>query len=50
MRHTFWDVYRSRGRRLSRLFSGAHVNYSRALVSWGIINASYEVLQKLIYS
>ncbi|XP_045111420.1 mitochondrial nicotinamide adenine dinucleotide transporter SLC25A51-like isoform X2 [Portunus trituberculatus] len=50
MRQTFWDVYRSRGSRISRLFSGAHVNYSRALVSWGIINASYEVLQRLLYS
>ncbi|KAK8403331.1 hypothetical protein O3P69_000451 [Scylla paramamosain] len=50
MHQTFWDVYRSRGSRISRLFSGAHVNYSRALVSWGIINASYEVLQRLLYS
>ncbi|XP_066972383.1 mitochondrial nicotinamide adenine dinucleotide transporter SLC25A51 [Macrobrachium rosenbergii] len=50
MRETFYDVYRSRGSRLSRLFSGAHVNYSRALVSWGIINASYEILHKLLYS
>ncbi|KAK7049461.1 hypothetical protein SK128_027924 [Halocaridina rubra] len=50
MRETFRDVYHARGSSLRRLFSGAHVNYSRALVSWGIINASYEMLHKLLYS
>ncbi|XP_042215261.1 mitochondrial nicotinamide adenine dinucleotide transporter SLC25A51-like isoform X1 [Homarus americanus] len=50
MRQTFWDVYQARGRQFIRLFSGAHVNYTRALVSWGIINASYEILLKLLYS
>ncbi|XP_076046663.1 mitochondrial nicotinamide adenine dinucleotide transporter SLC25A51 isoform X2 [Oratosquilla oratoria] len=49
IRATFWDIYNSRNRKLSRIFSGVHVNYSRALVSWGIINASYEVLHKLLY-
>ncbi|KAK8730283.1 hypothetical protein OTU49_008193 [Cherax quadricarinatus] len=50
MRGTFWHIYHARGSRFSRLFSGAHVNYTRALVSWGIINASYEMLHKLFYS
>lgn len=50
MRTTFWHVYHARGSRLRGLFNGAHVNYTRALVSWGIINASYEILHKLLYS
>lgn len=50
MRTTFWHVYHARGSRLRGLFNGAHVNYTRALVSWGIINASYEMLHKLLYS
>ncbi|KAB7505984.1 Solute carrier family 25 member 51 [Armadillidium nasatum] len=47
---TFSDVFESRGRKLSGLFKGVHVNFTRALVSWGIINASYEVLLKTLYN
>ncbi|KAF4529423.1 hypothetical protein B566_EDAN003517 [Ephemera danica] len=31
----------------SRIFLGVHVNYTRALISWGVINASYEMLKHL---
>ncbi|RXG52771.1 hypothetical protein Avbf_15021 [Armadillidium vulgare] len=50
IRGTFSDVFESRGRKLSGLFKGVHVNFTRALVSWGIINASYEVLLKTLYN
>ena len=43
------DVYIERNRSLRKLFYGVHVNYSRAFLSWGIINASYEVFRKLLY-
>ncbi|MCL4128524.1 UNVERIFIED_CONTAM: hypothetical protein GTU68_001586 [Idotea baltica] len=47
---TFLDVYEARGRKLRKLFKGVHVNYTRALLSWGIINASYEILLRNFYS
>ncbi|CAL4135374.1 unnamed protein product [Meganyctiphanes norvegica] len=46
---TFFTVYHERGGRLLYLYRGAHVNFTRALVSWGIINASYELLRKHFY-
>lgn len=41
---TFMLILKERGS-LQRLFYGVHVNYTRALISWGIINASYELLK-----
>uniref|UniRef100_A0A1A8F7C9 Solute carrier family 25, member 51 n=1 Tax=Nothobranchius korthausae TaxID=1143690 RepID=A0A1A8F7C9_9TELE len=41
-------VWRERGGSLAMLFRGAHLNYHRSLVSWGIINATYEFLLKLL--
>ncbi|CAD7692063.1 unnamed protein product [Nyctereutes procyonoides] len=35
-------------RKLTDLFRGAHLNYHRSLISWGIINATYEFLLKII--
>ncbi|EHB15481.1 Mitochondrial carrier triple repeat protein 1 [Heterocephalus glaber] len=37
-----WD------RKLTNFFRGAHLNYHRSLISWGIINATYEFLLKII--
>ena len=42
-------VYRERERNIAKIYYGVHVNYTRALLSWGIINASYEFLSKIIY-
>ncbi|XP_076361018.1 mitochondrial nicotinamide adenine dinucleotide transporter SLC25A51-like [Tachypleus tridentatus] len=42
-------TYYERDCSLRKLFYGVHVNYTRAFVSWGIINASYEFLEKLVY-
>ncbi|XP_077466482.1 mitochondrial nicotinamide adenine dinucleotide transporter SLC25A51-like [Stigmatopora argus] len=41
-------VWRERGGSLAMLFRGAHLNYHRSLLSWGIINATYELLLKLV--
>lgn len=44
----FQVIYEERGRSFRRLFYGVHLNYTRAILSWGIINASYELLKKWI--
>lgn len=41
-------VWRERGGSLAMLFRGAHLNYHRSLISWGIINATYELLLKIL--
>ncbi|OQR74146.1 mitochondrial carrier triple repeat protein 1-like [Tropilaelaps mercedesae] len=35
-------AYEARDRSLRKLYYGVHLNYSRALLSWGITNATYE--------
>lgn len=47
-REVLLTVWRERGRSLALLFRGAHLNYHRSLLSWGIINATYELLLKLL--
>lgn len=44
---TLWHLYEKRERRWRNMFLGVHVNYTRSFLSWGIINASYELLMKL---
>lgn len=44
IQQTFQTVFTKRFRSLSRLYRGALMNCSRAVVSWGIINASFEIL------
>ncbi|XP_072041887.1 mitochondrial nicotinamide adenine dinucleotide transporter SLC25A51-like [Amphiura filiformis] len=39
---TFKLIYEERGRKWRKMFRGVQLNFSRALISWGIINASYE--------
>ncbi|XP_046879959.1 LOW QUALITY PROTEIN: mitochondrial nicotinamide adenine dinucleotide transporter SLC25A51-like [Hypomesus transpacificus] len=41
-------VWRERGGSVTELFRGAHLNYHRSLISWGIINATYELLLKVL--
>lgn len=43
-------VYQERGGSISKIYYGVTMNGTRALLSWGIINASYEVLRSLLYS
>ncbi|XP_072567696.1 mitochondrial nicotinamide adenine dinucleotide transporter SLC25A51-like [Paramormyrops kingsleyae] len=46
-----WQVLRTicseQGGKLSHLYRGAHLNYHRSLLSWGITNAAYELLTKV---
>lgn len=41
-------VYVERNRSILGLLRGVNVNFTRSLISWGIINASYEILKKLL--
>ncbi|KAL7885764.1 hypothetical protein AOLI_G00060590 [Acnodon oligacanthus] len=41
-------VWRERGGSVALLFRGATLNYHRSLLSWGIINATYELLLKVV--
>ena len=43
---TFKVIYKERSYSWRRMFRGVHVNYTRSLLSWGIINATYEALMK----
>ncbi|XP_048867850.1 mitochondrial nicotinamide adenine dinucleotide transporter SLC25A51-like [Brienomyrus brachyistius] len=47
-----WKVMRTiwteRGGKLSHLYKGAHLNYHRSMLSWGITNAAYEILMKVV--
>lgn len=43
-------VYRERNRSMAAMFRGMQFNCIRSLISWGIINASYEVLKTALYS
>ncbi|CAJ1058518.1 solute carrier family 25 member 51 [Xyrichtys novacula] len=47
-RQVLLTVWRERGGSVAMLFRGAHLNYHRSLLSWGIINATYELLLKLL--
>lgn len=42
-------VYHERGGSIAKIYYGVTVNCTRALISWGIINASYEVLRNILY-
>ncbi|XDV14824.1 hypothetical protein PO909_015007 [Leuciscus waleckii] len=41
-------VLRERDGKVSRLFRGVHLNFQRSVFSWGIINAAYELLLKMV--
>uniref|UniRef100_A0A8C5XIH4 Solute carrier family 25 member 51 n=1 Tax=Microcebus murinus TaxID=30608 RepID=A0A8C5XIH4_MICMU len=40
----FKKIWLERDRKVTNLFGGAHLNYHWSLISWGIINATYEFL------
>ena len=46
MRTVFWQLYRERNSSVRSLCRGADINVVRCLISWGIINATYELLEK----
>jgi len=43
------QIYDERGRKLSHFYKGVQINFVRAFISWGIINAAYENMKKLMY-
>ena len=49
MRESFHAVFEERNRSWRKMFRGAHVNFTRSCVSWGIINTSYELLKSWCY-
>ena len=48
-RQAFSAVYNERNRSWAKIFRGAQVNFTRSLLSWGIINASYELLLRHVF-
>uniref|UniRef100_A0A8C5YBS3 Solute carrier family 25 member 51 n=1 Tax=Microcebus murinus TaxID=30608 RepID=A0A8C5YBS3_MICMU len=44
----FKKIWLERDRKVTNLFRGVHLNYHQSLISWGIINATYEFLLKII--
>ena len=50
MRETFDEVFEERRRQWRKIFRGVHINYTRAFLSWGIINTSYEFLKTILTS
>lgn len=45
---TFREVYNTRDRSVRKIYFGVSLNFTRALISWGIINASYEIFIKFL--
>lgn len=35
---------------IKKMFRGVHINYTRALISWGIVNATFEFLMKTFFT
>nr|XP_039252895.1 mitochondrial nicotinamide adenine dinucleotide transporter SLC25A51-like [Styela clava] len=46
---TFVIIYNERNKDWSKFFRGCHINIARSFISWGIINASFEMLMKTFY-
>lgn len=44
----FMLIYRERGSKLRYIYKGVSTNSTRAFFSWGVINAAYENLKKLL--
>ena len=45
IRETLNIIFEERHFRWRKLFRGVHINYTRSFISWGIINAVYELLK-----
>lgn len=45
----FHQIYNERNRKLVNLYKGCSVNFSRAFISWGLINSSYEIFKNILY-
>ncbi|CAH2990237.1 unnamed protein product [Chilo suppressalis] len=47
--YEFRYILHKRGSKFANFYHGALLNISRAFISWGIINASYEIFRKALY-
>ncbi|XP_015516440.1 mitochondrial nicotinamide adenine dinucleotide transporter SLC25A51 [Neodiprion lecontei] len=49
----FWgvvkEIYVSRDKSIAHFYKGVHLNYMRSFISWGVINAAYDFLKKIIF-
>ncbi|XP_014360258.2 mitochondrial nicotinamide adenine dinucleotide transporter SLC25A51 [Papilio machaon] len=48
--YEFKYILHKRGSKFANFYHGALLNISRAFLSWGIINASYEIFRKILYA
>lgn len=48
--YEFKYILHKRGSKFANFYHGALLNISRAFLSWGIINASYEIFRKILYT
>jgi gamma-glutamylcysteine synthetase len=48
-RTVYRTVLKERGGKFKEMYRGVHLNYTRSVLSWGIGNASYELIRKLLY-
>ena len=46
---TFRLVLKGRDNKLRKMYRGIHINFGRSFLSWGIINAAYEILMDKFY-
>lgn len=44
------EIYIARNRSIMSFYKGVQLNCMRSLISWGIINASYDFLKKIMFS
>lgn len=45
----FQNIYYERDCKIYNLYKGCSINFTRAFIGWGLVNASYEMLKNIIY-
>lgn len=45
----FYQVYSERGFKFRHMYHGVQTNAVRAFISWGVMNAAYEHIKKIVY-
>lgn len=43
------QIYKERGGKIRYIYHGIHTNCTRAFLSWGVMNAAYENIKKIVY-
>ncbi|XP_056630695.1 mitochondrial nicotinamide adenine dinucleotide transporter SLC25A51 [Diorhabda carinulata] len=43
------EIYKERGGKIRYLYYGVQMNYTRAFISWGIMNTAYEHIKNFVY-